>query len=367
MKITVTANSTTTSLSANPSSVAVGQTVLLTATVASSGGTPTGAVRFYDGTTLLQNTTLDGSGVAVYAAAFQSVGTHVISATYPANASFLSSTSSPVNVIVTASAPNETTTGLNATPNEAVVRGYILTAKVSAWTGNEDGSVIFMDGGSQLGATVLDKTGTATYQSSSLTLGLHYITAFFPGTATQGASASPVLIENIPTDAPDFSMYLSPQSSVVRMGTSTQVRVNILALNQFGGNVGLSCSTGTPLLNCSLQPEAVQGGSGISTLMITASGTGNSVSSIPSRPAYAVALSSFAFILSFVFLRRRHRTSYVVLLSAILAVGIMLGCGSSPSGGKTNNFYTVTVTASSGHPGPVIIHVATLQVEATLN
>jgi uncharacterized membrane protein len=83
----------------------------------------------------------------------------MISATYLANASFLSSMSSPVKVIVTASVANETTTSLNATPNRAVMRGYVLRARVSTWTGKEDGAVIFMDGDSELGNGVVASSG----------------------------------------------------------------------------------------------------------------------------------------------------------------------------------------------------------------
>lgn len=168
--------------------------------------------------------------------------------------------------------------------------------------------MIFMDGDSQLGTAVLDKTGTATYQSPSLTLGLHYLTAYFPGTTTQAASASPVLTENIPTDVPDFSIGLSSLSIIVLTGAMAQVQVNILPPNQFGGNVALACSTGTLFLNCSLYPEVVQGGSGFSMLTITTSATGNRTSSISSRLARMAAWLSFTFILSFVFLARRRRT-----------------------------------------------------------
>jgi len=249
-----------------------------------------------------------------------------------------------------------------------VVRGYVLAARVSNWTGNEDGGVIFMDGDSQLGTAVLDKTGTATYQSPSLTLGLHYLTAYFPGTTTQAASASPVLTENIPTDVPDFSIGLSSPSIIVLTGAMAQVQVNILPLNQFGGNVALACSTGTPFLNCSLYPEVVQGGSGFSMLTITTSATGNRTSSISSRLARMAAWLSSTFILSFVFLGRRRGTVSMVSLIALLAVAITLGCGSSSSSGaKAGNLHAITITASSGQLGPVIIHVAKLQVEAAPN
>ena len=127
-------------------------------------------------------------------------------------------------------------------------------------------------------------------------------------------------------------------------------------------------STGTPFLNYSLHPEVVQGGSGFSMLTITTSATGNRTSSISSRLARMAAWLSSTFILSFVFLGRRRGTVSMVSLIALLAVAITLGCGSSSSSGaKAGNLHAITITASSGQLGPVIIHVAKLQVEAAPN
>ena len=61
--LTVTGASTTTTLSA-PGSAAYGASVTLTATVASTAGTPGGIVTFYSGSTALGTGTLNGSGVA---------------------------------------------------------------------------------------------------------------------------------------------------------------------------------------------------------------------------------------------------------------------------------------------------------------
>ena len=61
--LTVTAAPTTTTLSA-PGSAAYGASVTLTATVASTSGTPAGTVTFYSGSTSLGTGTLNGSGVA---------------------------------------------------------------------------------------------------------------------------------------------------------------------------------------------------------------------------------------------------------------------------------------------------------------
>ncbi len=85
--------------SRNPSSL--GQAVTFTATVtAQSGGTPTGTVSFYDGTTNIGGTNLNGSGVATFTTSGLAVGTHSMTATYNGGANFGVSTSPVLNQVV---------------------------------------------------------------------------------------------------------------------------------------------------------------------------------------------------------------------------------------------------------------------------
>jgi hypothetical protein len=83
--------------SANPS--ARGQSVTFTATVAGSGGTPTGTVAFRDGATTLGTATLSGS-TASYSTSSLSVGSHSITAVYGGDAQFGPSTSPVLNQAV---------------------------------------------------------------------------------------------------------------------------------------------------------------------------------------------------------------------------------------------------------------------------
>lgn len=71
----------------------------LTATLTSSAGSPTGAVSFYDGTTLLGTGTLN-AGVATCTPSTLTVGTHSITAAYSGDANFLAATSAVVSEVV---------------------------------------------------------------------------------------------------------------------------------------------------------------------------------------------------------------------------------------------------------------------------
>jgi hypothetical protein len=75
--INLTVTATTTALVSSPNPSSFSQLVTLTATVTPQGpGTPTGTVKFSDGTTTLGTSSLNSSGVASLAVGTLSVGTH---------------------------------------------------------------------------------------------------------------------------------------------------------------------------------------------------------------------------------------------------------------------------------------------------
>jgi len=92
---------TTTSLvsSANPSQY--GQSVQITATVASAGpNTPSGNVTFSDGVNVITSSALNGSGQASFTSNSLSVGSHPITAAYPGDSDTLPSTSTVLTQVV---------------------------------------------------------------------------------------------------------------------------------------------------------------------------------------------------------------------------------------------------------------------------
>ena len=88
---------TATALSVTPSPASVGQAVMLTATITSSNpgaqAAPTGAVSFFDGTTLLGSGNLSSGGVTQYSTSSLAPGTHSITAKYVGDSLNASSTS----------------------------------------------------------------------------------------------------------------------------------------------------------------------------------------------------------------------------------------------------------------------------------
>jgi hypothetical protein len=73
----------------------------LTATIASTGGTPTGQIAFLDGNTNLGSATLNAGGVATLAVDTLSAGTHSLTATYAGDGAF-AATLPPVTMVIAA-------------------------------------------------------------------------------------------------------------------------------------------------------------------------------------------------------------------------------------------------------------------------
>ena len=120
--------STATTLSADKTSLIVGGSVKLTATVTPSAAA--GTVEFFDGTTSL-GTSVVSTGKATKTTTVASVGSHSYKATYtPSTSDYSGSTSSAVGVT---SVAKKFTTANKPTISGTAKVGKKLTAKVKAW------------------------------------------------------------------------------------------------------------------------------------------------------------------------------------------------------------------------------------------
>ncbi|MHB1938637.1 MAG: Ig-like domain-containing protein [Acidobacteriaceae bacterium] len=132
---------TTTAVTSNPTLISAGGSVTLTATVASSSGTPTGAVTFSSGGASLGTANLSG-GVATLPTTALPVGADTITASYGGAATFAVS-SGTTNVTVTAATPAgytvvPTSPTLNTTQGQTVSTTLTLNP-----TGGYSGTVVF--------------------------------------------------------------------------------------------------------------------------------------------------------------------------------------------------------------------------------
>jgi autotransporter-associated beta strand protein len=182
---------TNTSVTSDAHPSVFGQPVTLTATVtAAISGTPTGSVRFEEGSTVLGFAPLNGSGQASLAPMTFSLGSHNITATYTGDSADAPSTSSIFTQVVNQAS---TTTVVGSTTNPSVFgQSVTFTATVSAvapGAGTPTGNVEFFDGATDLGGGAL-VAGSATLSISGLAVTTHSITAVYAGDSNFVGSTS---------------------------------------------------------------------------------------------------------------------------------------------------------------------------------
>ncbi len=187
------------SLSVNQATTAVGLTssgspsiagvsITLSAKVTGNGGPPTGHVTFYDGTTSLGSSSINGAGLGTIGLSSLAVGSHSLTATYDGDSNDGQSTSPAiVQVVVKTTTTTSLTSSATTVPQGAPVQ---FTATVNSNAGTPAGNIQFMDGSTVIGSVALSVDGAAVFSISNLIVGQHIITASYPGDANDGASNS---------------------------------------------------------------------------------------------------------------------------------------------------------------------------------
>jgi uncharacterized repeat protein (TIGR03803 family) len=193
LKQAVTQYTTTTSMVSNLNPSIFGQAVTLTATVSSSGTTATGKVYFKSGTTTIGNGTLSG-GVAAITTSTLAPGSYAITATYSGDTEHAASVSTTLTQVVNdATSVTTLASSLNPAKSGHTVK---FTATVTSSTAKPTGTVTFKDGNTTLGTGTLGN-GMANFNTSTLSVGSHNITAVYAGNADMTGSTSAVLVQVI--------------------------------------------------------------------------------------------------------------------------------------------------------------------------
>jgi sugar lactone lactonase YvrE len=192
--LTVQQAPTTTSLASSMNPQVLGQPVTLTAAVSSVSPNASGTIVFYDGASVLSSVNVGTSGNAVYTTSSLTFGTHTLTAVYSGDTNHATSTSQAVSELIVQSATATLTSSLNPSVAGTPVT---FTLKLAAVDGViPTGSVVFTDGANSIGTATLDATGTATLQTSALSVASHEITASYAGDKNY-SSTSASLIQTV--------------------------------------------------------------------------------------------------------------------------------------------------------------------------
>jgi len=357
-------SSTTSSLNVTPSTFGSGSgTVVLTATVTSTGGTPTGNVSFFNSGVQVGSAALS-SGVATFSYTFSGLtaGTYPLTADYPETGSFAGSSSPPATLTITS---QSTATALTVSPAAVDVGSttpVVLTATVTSGGGTPTGTVNFFNGSTMIGSgALISGAVTFNYGTAALTAGAYSLTATYVPTGSFSGSTSSASTLSVQ----DFSFPAPAAITVATPGSPGSTTLTLTALDGFNQAVTLACpTTGLPSeTTCAISPASVTftGGTATATMTITTTAASSRLERDPSGRSrglfYALMLPGiFGVVLAFG--GRKKRLSAYRMLGLIVILGCsmlwMPACGGGGSSGGQSNPGTpagtssLTVTATSG-------------------
>jgi sugar lactone lactonase YvrE len=290
--------SSTTTLAASSNAIALGQSVVLTATVSDTTAvTPTGTVNFLDGTTVigsaaLGSSTAAGTAKAQFTAASLAVGSHSIAAAYFGDANVPASTSSAQTVIVS-KAPTTTTLILSA-PSIPVGHIETLTANVQGnGTTTPTGTVTFFDGATSLGSAPVSggPTGvSASLPVSTLSVGTHSITATYsgdPNYALSTSTAQTVTVTTITT-----TTTLGTSAATLSVGQPETLTATIVGAATPAMTGTVTFFDGTTSLGSVPVISTATGGTASLTLSTLAAGAHSITAHYSGDPNYALSTST---------------------------------------------------------------------------
>lgn len=333
-------------LTAQPGTVFFGQSVSFSATAADSSSSPIppGTVNLMNDWSVLQQSSLNNSGVATWSLSNLGVGPHWLVASFSGNSTHQPSISAPAEVVVNGFS---TSTAISFSANPAKVgQSETFTGTVTllsgspAGTGTPTGSIAFMTSSlqpNQIATVPLNAGGVASYTTSSLPPGTTYVQAIYQPTGGFLGSSS----ENLPVQviaAPVATVTVLP--SLGNIASVQALNVNITV----NGNTGNPTPTGSVKLSSGSYTSAstiLNGGGTTITVPAGSLAIGNDTltSQYSGDTVYGAATG----------------TSSVVVTGPFA----ISGAGVSVSRGATSgNQSTITVTPAGGFTGTVALAAA---------
>jgi hypothetical protein len=177
--------------SANPASL--NQSITFTATLASTihAWVPSGTITFEDGSTQLGTVTLV-KGKASLTTSFASLANHFITALYSGDSHYANGSTTLVQWVRYGTAAT-VTSSLNPSNVGQAVTFTATVTPVGSGVPTPAGRVYFTDGKTSLGWATLNTLGQATFTTSSLSAGTHFIDVIYLGNFEFKGATAPLL------------------------------------------------------------------------------------------------------------------------------------------------------------------------------
>jgi hypothetical protein len=229
--LTVTPATTTTTATSSAATVPIGQSVTLTASIAtqSSGAAPTGTVSFMVGGKSVGSGTVTGTAgnstaaSATATVSFSSAGAQSITAVYSGDTNYAGSTSAAIAITATTGTQATTTVVTPSATSIASGGSVTFTAKVTGTANNGPGltgAVQFMNGTTALGtaATCTPTAGTASTPGTCTAMLTTTLAFLAPPTSPRNGSRRPPFGPFVPAGPISIFASLLLAALLLRLG-----------------------------------------------------------------------------------------------------------------------------------------------------
>jgi hypothetical protein len=310
-------------------------------------------------------------------------GQYFLSAVYAGDANWNSVQeviADPITVSSPPVNPRATTTTLTITPSSiSGTQLATVTATVAGASGATiapTGTVSFYDNSGSSNSFFLNTLAPATNGATASFTGKYstdffwnnganQIVAVYSGDANYQASSSAATSIQVMQAPGDFTLAPQLAQVTVASGGSASAGLNLAAVNESAGTVGLSCTPSSAAFGCSINPTSVTANGAITATLtvnafVPAQAAGVPVPRIGVRNrAIAVAGFSFAAILVLLgFSGGRRRLIFAATLALFSILAFQAACGGESGGGGGNppppsstptpaGTYSVLVTAAA--------------------
>jgi hypothetical protein len=310
------------SLNSSPNSVSVGQSVLLTASVAGAGGTPTGLVTFSDGDNVIGAGGLDATGVTSFGTASLAAGFHDITAQYLGDTHFLPAFSETSLTIGSAAAG----ISVQVTPiPENVPAGG--SQKFTATTSDNQGVTWQWEG-----PGALDSMGNYV-APAAISPTMVTVTATSVTDPTRTASVRFTIAADALTD--------SQPPATVSAGSQLTLNIQLAGVpTDSAVPFTLSCSNPPLGSTCAFNPPAVTGQNPNFTFTVTTGGGSSAGLTLPQgteRPGPWPVLLAMSLLMLLLIVSRgstsplRMRPALFALVLLCLSVACLVSCSGIPN------------------------------------
>ncbi|HLZ70038.1 MAG TPA: Ig-like domain-containing protein [Dehalococcoidia bacterium] len=328
-----------------------GQDVIFTATLAPGVAglpTPSGNVTFLDGSTVLAANVALQNGVATTSTSALAVGSHTITVSYAGDASNGAASGGVAQTVAQAATTLALSSSANGSPPFGQSVTFTATVSVVApGAGTPTGTVTFMDGSTVLAANVPLQNGAAATTTSTLTVGVHAITATYSGDAGFAGSSGSL---NQAVGVITTTVLLQVRPSPAFAGQEVTLGVTV---GDTGGATALSYrGSMTPSSTTSLAGATPAGS-------VTFSDNGTPIATVPLTNGAAVttttslAIGSHSLTAAYSGDSTHAPATSAAVALTIVQPPVALGgpvppAGAPPGGGGTGTSGSGTTTGSGG-------------------